>query len=93
MSDSTFLMTLSDAAFHLRRAEDQGLVGLISRAIRQQTHSVIHDLQVIVSPNSIQLTGQCVSFYTKQLAQEIARRYCQQRSLSNDIEVVVPQPR
>ncbi len=70
MGESTFLTTLSDAAFHLRRGEDRGLAGRITRAIRTELHASMQDLHVEVTHNCIMLSGQCTSFYTKQCVQE-----------------------
>jgi hypothetical protein len=93
MGESSFHTTLADTAYHARRTEDQNLAGRIAHTIRSEMHSAVHDLEIRVAPNSIHLLGECTSYYNKQLAQEITRRFCEKRIICNEIEVTAPKPK
>jgi osmotically-inducible protein OsmY len=69
-------------------SEAKRLAADIERAIRVRTGRTIHDLQVTVTKDCILLTGNCSTYYTKQLAQHAAMTLLVNEKLTNDIEVV-----
>ena len=74
----------TDAASEAKR-----LAADIERAIRVRTGRTIHDLHVTVTNQGIiLLSGNCSTYYTKQLAQHAAMTLLADEKLMNNIEVV-----
>lgn len=69
-------------------SEAKRLAADIERAIRVRTGRTVHDLQVTVTQKGIVLSGNCATYYTKQLAQHAAMTLLADEKLMNDIEVV-----
>lgn len=61
---------------------------LLERTILRETRGGIHDLGVEVTRQGIVLTGQCPTFYLKQMAQQAVMRLANESSLVNHIEVM-----
>ena len=59
----------------------------IRQAIRDKTRAAIADLEVIISGDTITLTGRTRTFYAKQLAQHEAMPHTRGLRLRNEIEV------
>ena len=59
----------------------------IKRTVRRQTSGGVKRLQVVIDPDVIRLTGQCGSFYCKQLATHAALRLSGAVPVANDIIV------
>jgi osmotically-inducible protein OsmY len=73
----------TDAASEAKR-----LAADIERAIRVRTGRTIRGLSVTVTKRSIVLSGNCSTYYSKQLAQHAAMTLLADEKLVNDIEVV-----
>jgi hypothetical protein len=74
--------------FEQLRQDDQSvLLDTIARAVNCATNGSIHDLHIEVIADALQLTGECNSFYTKQLAQHTALRLADGYAVLNDIQV------
>jgi len=54
-------------------AEDLLLARQIAKAIHERTSRAVRDLKVEVSGEQVVLTGWCVCYYAKQMAQHTAR--------------------
>jgi hypothetical protein len=93
MDNLTYMTMLSDTAEQVRRTEEQVLAGVIARAIERDAHQGVRELRVEITERTLMLTGECASFYTKQLAQETAFRYCEGRHVCNEICVTATAPR
>ena len=59
----------------------------IIHRIHKRIGDRIHNLMILVSPETIELQGQCATFYTKQLAQEAVLGVLEDELLVNHIEV------
>ncbi|MBI3461948.1 MAG: hypothetical protein HY000_02670 [Planctomycetes bacterium] len=70
------------------QSESRRLAADIERAIRVRTGRTVHDLRVKVTKKGIVLSGNCASYYTKQLAQHAAMTLLVNEKLLNEIEVV-----
>ena len=60
----------------------------IERIVRLRTASRIHNLRVDVQGSDVILTGMAPTYYVKQLATHAALDEIEQRTLTNDIDVV-----
>ncbi len=70
-------------------AEDRLLAQDIAEAIQRHTGRAVRDLAVVVSNGRIVLTGSCVCFYVKQMAQHAARRVAPEfKQVDNRIAVL-----
>jgi hypothetical protein len=70
------------------QTESKRLAADIERAIRVRTGRTVHGLRVKVTKKGIVLSGNCASYYTKQLAQHAAMTLLVNEKLQNEIEVV-----
>ncbi len=77
--------TLSNAL--MKTAECRALAERIARDVRESTGQSIRQLCVEVDVDRVRLSGNCSTFYSKQLAQHAAIDGAGQRSISNEIEV------
>ncbi len=87
MDNISFLAPRRDLLEQLRSDDEQVLLDNITRAVTCATNGSIHDLQIEVIADALQLTGECNSFYTKQLAQHTALRLAEGYAVLNDIHV------
>lgn len=70
--------------------EMQRLADCIQKAVEQETHKGIADLQVHIRGGQIILAGRCTTYYLKQLAQHAAMRASGRNFvILNDIDVEV----
>jgi hypothetical protein len=60
----------------------------VERIVRLRTASRIHNLRVDVQGSDVILTGMAPTYYVKQLATHAALDEIEQRTLTNDIDVV-----
>lgn len=60
--------------------------------IASRLGSRVRNLGVSVAKGSIHLTGQCSTFYSKQLAQHAVLGIVEDEVIKNDIDVMVPTP-
>ncbi len=67
-------------------AEAERLAVKIERAIEEATAGGIRDLQVLVTPDGVVLTGCCPTYHLKQKAQHAALKFVA-GNLENEIEV------
>lgn len=69
--------------------EDRLLARDIAEAIQQRTGRAVRDLAVVVSNGRMVLTGSCVCFYVKQMAQHAAREVAPEiKQVENRITVL-----
>jgi hypothetical protein len=87
MDNISFLAPRMDLYEQLRQDDQSVLLATISRAVTCATNGSIIDLQIEVIADALQLTGECNSFYTKQLAQHTALRLAEGYAVLNDIQV------
>lgn len=87
MDNISFLAPRMDLFEQLRQDDHAVLLDTISRAVNCATNGSIHGLQIEVIADALQLTGECNSFYTKQLAQHTAIRLSDGYAVLNDIQV------
>lgn len=66
----------------------EGITERVERIIRLRTASRVHDLRVDVQGTDVILTGRAPTYYVKQLATHAALDEIEQRTLTNDIDVV-----
>ncbi|MEO0529965.1 MAG: BON domain-containing protein [Planctomycetota bacterium] len=52
----------------------------------------VRNLRVVVSKGVIRLTGECSTYYSKQLAQHAVLGVVEDETIKNDIDVAVPTP-
>jgi hypothetical protein len=69
-------------------AEVDAVSQRIERIVRLRTASRIHNLRVDVQGSDVILTGMAPTYYVKQLATHAALDEIEQRTLTNDIDVV-----
>jgi hypothetical protein len=87
MDNVSFLAPRRDLVEQLRQDNQSVLLDTVSRAVTHATNGSINDLQIEVIADALQLTGECNSFYTKQLAQHTALRLAEGYAILNDIHV------
>jgi hypothetical protein len=87
MDNVSFLAPRMDLFDQLRQDNQSVLLDTVSRAVNCATNGSILDLQIEVIADALQLTGECNSFYTKQLAQHTALRLAEGYAILNDIHV------
>lgn len=63
------------------------LVAQVVRAIHRATGRVINGLRVRIGKHSVWLSGSCRTFYTKQVAQEVAMSLSSDKTIVNEINV------
>ncbi|HOM18467.1 MAG TPA: BON domain-containing protein [Thermoguttaceae bacterium] len=68
-------------------ADLERLAASIQRAVQQETHGGIRNLQVTVTAKEILLFGCCTTYYLKQLAQHAAMSFAGRNEVINLIEV------
>ncbi|HEX4129903.1 MAG TPA: hypothetical protein VHZ24_07660 [Pirellulales bacterium] len=69
------------------RTGAEQLASNIARCVQLRTGQAIRDLRVKIDTQGVRLQGRCLSYYSKQLAQEAVMELAQDVSLMNDIEV------
>jgi hypothetical protein len=72
---------------HLSTQDVQQLADLIFERIQTRLPSRIHNLEVRITTNSVELTGECRTYYTKQMAQHVAMGVLDYQQLVNNISV------
>jgi hypothetical protein len=80
-------------ALRADETEDRRLADEIQRAIRRITMHGIRELGVEVVAGRIAITGECASYYTKQMAQEAAAYIRPDGRIVNQIVVAAYRPR
>lgn len=60
----------------------------VERIVRLRTASRVQDLHVVVQGSDVILTGVAPTYYVKQLATHAALDEIEQRTLTNDIDVL-----
>ena len=88
MDNISFLAPRRVLLEQLREDDQQVMLDNISRAVTCATNGSILGLQIEVIADALQLTGECNSFYTKQLAQHTALRLADGFAVLNDIQVL-----
>jgi len=68
-------------------AEAGSLADRIKQVVSRETSGSVRNLQVEVTPTSVNLTGTCRTYHTKQKAQNAAMPLLQGRKLTNTIVV------
>ncbi|MCG8448608.1 MAG: BON domain-containing protein [Pirellulales bacterium] len=63
------------------------LTELVQRRIEARLPGRIRNFSVFATENAVMLTGECSTFYTKQLAQHVAMAVLEYERLINNIEV------
>jgi len=87
MDNISFLAPRMDLFEQLRQGDQSVLLETISRAVTCATNGSIIDLHIEVIADALQLTGECNSFYTKQLAQHTVLRLAEGYAVLNHIQV------
>ena len=67
--------------------EAEALAALIERAVQRETGNGVRDLTVEIDSQGVRLTGQCTTYYCKQLAQHAVMAMSRGDQLTNSIEV------
>lgn len=75
-------------ALPLSVADAETLAAAIARAVTRETAGRIRHLQVAVQRQEVVLSGQCDSYYAKQMAQHAAMTLQKTGQLLNQIEVL-----
>ncbi|MBS0261268.1 MAG: BON domain-containing protein [Planctomycetes bacterium] len=60
----------------------------IESVVREKTNGMVRELRVTVIPGEVVLTGRAASYYAKQLATHAALSFCDELTLTNDLEVL-----
>ena len=63
------------------------LAARVERLVREKTNGMIRDLRVAVLPGEVIITGRAPTYYAKQLATHAALDFCDDLTLTNDIDV------
>jgi hypothetical protein len=87
MDNISFLAPRRDLLEQLRADDEQVLLDNIARAVTCATNGSVQNLNLEVIADALQLTGECNSFYTKQLAQHTVLRLAEGYAVLNDIQV------
>jgi len=69
-------------------AETDAVRERVERTVRLRTASRVHNLRVDVEGTDVILTGMAPTYYVKQLATHAALGEIDQRTLTNDIDVL-----
>lgn len=75
------------------RREANALASIIHERIAKRLGNRVRSLSVAIDRGVIRLSGQCSTFYTKQLAQHAVLGVVEDEVIDNDIVVSVPKPR
>ncbi|MFA6039653.1 MAG: hypothetical protein WCV62_02980 [Candidatus Peribacteraceae bacterium] len=67
--------------------ESERLVSAVTEAIRKATHGRIQNVRVVIASDTCTVSGECLAYYHRQLAQQAIMSLLEGRKLIDEIRV------